>query len=285
MALKAKKPEKKDNRLKMLLYGNHGSGKSHFCCDIPRTYFIDTESIDQYSQFVDMLHSKDSAFVTMHDLSEVINEVVSLLKEKHDYRTLVIDSLSVLYTNMCNKEYDIVGDQYARNTAKPKRMLMHLADLLTRLDMNIIVTSHQKDKYESIGKDNIVSKVYDIPDKLGYMLGMVARADKIGPINKMNILKTRYKEFETNSWVEMSYKEISSRLGEELFSKESKVVALASPDQVAEIKNMVDVMKIDDAIVSKWLTKSKADSYEEMDSEQIQKCIEYLKNKIINKEI
>lgn len=280
MTLRAKKPEYKENRLKMLLYGNHGTGKSHFCCSIPKAYFIDTEEIDQYSQFIGMLSEKESAFVTINTLEEVIQEVKALLSEKHDFRTLVIDSMSVLYNSMCNTEVAIVGDQYAKNTAKPKRLLSHLASLLNRLDMNVIITSHQKDKYEKTVTQDIVTKIYDVPDKMGYMIGMIARAESQGSKNRIQVTKTRYKEFTTGDWVDLDYKEFVSKLGKDLFERESVKLELATAKQIEELNSLIDLFGIKEEITSKWLTKAKSGSFDEMDKDIIQKCIDSLKEKI-----
>jgi hypothetical protein len=55
---------------------------------------------------------------------------------------------------------------------------------------------------------------------------------------------------------------------------------MASPEQVAEIQHLLEVVKIDPEEVSRWFTKADVDSFDEMTSDTIQKCITFVSKKI-----
>ena len=54
MALKGKKPQPKDRRLKLFMYGEAGVGKTTAACQLPKPYIIDTErGTDNYADLID----------------------------------------------------------------------------------------------------------------------------------------------------------------------------------------------------------------------------------------
>lgn len=163
MALRAKPPVLEPNRFRALIYGNTGVGKTHFVASMPNVYYIDTEGMSKYKKFVDMLKENKSFLIQLFDLQEIINEVKELISVKHDYKTLVIDSISIPCAHLANLEVDRLvkktpsseGTEFGANLAKVKRLIFQLGILLSRLDMNVIVTAHEKTKYEKsieIGK-------------------------------------------------------------------------------------------------------------------------------------
>ena len=53
MALKGKKPEQKEKRLKMFIFGAAGIGKTTAAIQFPQNYIIDTEKgTDYYSNII-----------------------------------------------------------------------------------------------------------------------------------------------------------------------------------------------------------------------------------------
>src|SRR6185312_13084296 len=130
MVLRAKKPELQPNRFRGLIYGDKGVGKTHFVLSMPSVYYIDTEGASKYKRFVEMLNQNNSDVVEIFDLQEIINEVKELLTIKHNYKTLVIDSISVPCAHLANLEVDRLtkkapgteGTEFGANLAKVKRL-------------------------------------------------------------------------------------------------------------------------------------------------------------------
>lgn len=291
MALRAKEPIEQPNRFRALVYGGEGAGKSHFSLSIPQVYYIDTENVMKYPHFRKMLKDNKGKVAEIVDLEEIINEVKELLNTKHDYKTLVIDSVTFPYTNLGNLEVerlikgkvDKEGTEFGANMAKPKRLAFHLAMLLTRLDMNVIVIAHEKIKYS---KGEEVGKMADISEKMGYSLGAILRIQKQGQTRKLYVEKSRYDEFGQNEVFDIGntktagYDFLKGIFGEENFLRESVVEILATPEQINELNRLIQILNYPEEKVQKWLSASKSNSLDEMKTEHIQKCIDLLKNQV-----
>jgi hypothetical protein len=290
MALRARKPEIKEARLKTILYANAGVGKTHFCCSIPETYYIDTEGMEDYPHLVNMLKKNGGEIVYLTDIEEIIKEVKELLSVKHQFKTLIIDSISFPYAWLAQTEAERLmkktpgseGTDYGANLAKAKRLVFKLGMLLSKLDMNVIVVSHEKAKFVE-NKD--AGKTFDISDKLAYSLGSVWNMRLQGRSRKLFVEKSRYAELQTNDLLDFDngYEVIKNLFGESIFLKASKAEKLATKEQVHEIERLIDLLKIPEETYQKWKNKAKSETWSDMPYDAIEKCIEHL-NKIVKGE-
>ncbi len=285
MALRAKKPEVTLPRLKTLLFASEGVGKTHFCCSFPDTYYIDTEGLEDYPQFSNMIRDNNGDLVYLNDLEEIIKEVKELLSVKHNYKTLVIDSLSFPYAWLAQMEVDrlskkgIEGTEFGANLAKGKRLTFQLGILLSRLDMNIIVVAHERVKYE---KSVEVGTTYDITDKMAYSLGSVWNLKLLGGKRKLFIKKSRYSELKAGDSLDFDegYETIKNIFGEAIFKRESEIKELASNDQIMEIKRLIDVLHLPEDRINKLLTNAKATTLEEIEKSYMDKLIKSMQKTI-----
>lgn len=55
---------------------------------------------------------------------------------------------------------------------------------------------------------------------------------------------------------------------------------LATADQVREIKGLLNVVRLPEGLVDKWLAKAKADRWEDMPAAAMKNCIKYLKDRL-----
>lgn len=287
MTLRAKKPIVNKPRFKALLYSNTGVGKTHFCCSFPNTYYIDTEGVEDYTHFVKMIVDNKGDIIVLKDLTEIIAEVKTLLSVKHDYKTLVIDSLSFpcgLLSNLeaerlAKKAKDSEGTEFGANLAKGKRLTFHLGILLSRLDMNVIVTSHEKTRYVQGAE---VGKTYDINEKMAYSLGTILHLRQQGASKKAFIEKSRYPQLPTGSIIDFDdgYKVITDAFGKEIFTNDAKPEVLATSEQVTELKRLISDLNITDENVQKLLIKADSQRIEEIQTDTIQKYIDSLKARV-----
>jgi hypothetical protein len=65
-----------------------------------------------------------------------------------------------------------------------------------------------------------------------------------------------------------------------MLEKEAQAVALARPDQVREIKDLLSIVRLPEGTVEKWLAKAGVDEWEDMPGDLIGRCIEYVKNRL-----
>ncbi|HLA58581.1 MAG TPA: AAA family ATPase [Puia sp.] len=283
MALRAKKPEVKDARLKVLLYADKGVGKTHFCCSFPDAYYIDTEGLEDYPHLVGMLETNGGQIVYLNEISEIIKEVTELLSTKHSFKTLIIDSISFPYAwlaqaeseRLAKKSPNTEGTEFGANLAKAKRLTFQLGILLSRLDMNVIVVAHEKQKFID-NKD--AGKTFDINDKLAYSLGAVWNLKLLGKRRKLFVEKSRYSELNTGDFIDFDegYEVIKGLYGEHIFIREVNMEKLATPQQIKELTRLLDLLKINEEAVGKLLTNAKAATMEQMTESFAQKAIDKL---------
>ena len=113
MPLLAQPPEELQTRLKLFMYGEPGVGKTMAAIQFPYSYIIDGErGTDHYGEVIKQSHSV--VFKTTSP-SDVIDQVRALLSEEHPYRTLVIDPISTIYSDLLDQCEQRVGDQNARH--------------------------------------------------------------------------------------------------------------------------------------------------------------------------
>lgn len=288
MALRAKKPEFKQERFKVLLYSEPGVGKTHFCCSFPDSYYIDTENLEDNKHFVEMLRANNSDHIRLNELSDIIKEVKELLSTKHNYKTLIIDSLSfpngalaaLEAERLHNKTPSNEGTEFGANVAKGKRLTFQLGILLSRLDMNVIVTSHQKAKFL---KSEQIGDTYDINDKMEYALGSAFQMKLMGSSRRAFIAKSRNPGFVKGTTIdfENGYEIVKNVYGEEVFKRESTAEVLATSEQLSSLNHLIQTLKYPEEETQKWLIKAGAQSFDEMNTALIQRCIDFLKEKLL----
>ncbi len=278
MPLRAKKPQDIKKRLKLFMYGPAKVGKTTACIQFPNTYLIDTEDGAVNTKYVEILNKNNSAVFQTSDFDEMVKEINALLTEKHDYKTLVIDPLTIVYNDLIEKAEKKVGSEYGRHYGEANKQMKHLMNLLLRLDMNVIITSHSKNEY---GKDLcILGQTFDCYKKLDYLFDLILEIKKQGDSRYAYIKGSRLIGFQESATFEFSYEEMTKRHGKEIIEKQSTPEILASKEQVQEINNFIKLLSIPDETIVKWLKKAKANDFYEMNQLDIQKCIDHLKSKI-----
>jgi len=278
MPLKGKKPTYRDKRFKALFYGNTGVGKTTAAIQFPTPYLIDTEDGAQNNKYVDLINERNGASLQAQDFTEILNEVKTLATEHHDYKTLIIDPLTIVYNNLVDYYESKVGSDFGRHYTHANKDMKRLLSWILRLDMNVVITSHAKNEYGD--KMNVLGHVPDCYKKLDYLFDLVIEVKKYGSKRVGIVKKTRIEGFKEDETFEFSYKTIAQKYGSDNLEKQSEALDLASEEQVKEIKKYIELMKIPVDVYEKWLTKANVETFEEMDSDKIQKCIDMLKEKI-----
>lgn len=284
MALRAVKPATVQKRLKALFYGNSGAGKTTAAINFPRPYLIDTEKGSTNDQYVKTLTKNGGVVFHTGDFDELMQEVKSLLTEKHEYKTLIIDPLTTLYADLLEKsaskrisKLDPDGTSYGGHYAEANKKIKHLLNLLVRLDMNVIITSHAKNEYGS--NMAVLGQTFDCYKKLDYLFDLVFEVQKRGKERIGFIKKTRIESFPDGETFPFSYDEIAERYGREVLERDAVAEKLASSEQVGRLKVLIDLYKEPEEVVQKWLDKANAETLDEMNESIIIKLITHMENK------
>lgn len=276
--LKGIQPKKIEKRLKALFYGNAGVGKTTAAIHFPKPYLIDTEKGSENDSYIDILERGEGAVFQTSCFDELITEVKTLLTVEHPYKTLVIDPMTIVYNDLLDKAALKVGTEFGRHYGEANKKMKHLCNLLLRLDMNVIITSHAKNEY---GQNlSVLGSTYDCYKKLDYIFDLVFEIQKRGKERVGLVKKTRIQSFQDDETFPFSYDEIAERYGRKNLEKNAVAEKLATEEQVEELTKLVDLLKVDEEIITKWLKKADSECFEEMESSSIEKCIEHLKSKL-----
>lgn len=282
MALRGKKPEAIQKRMKALFYGKAGVGKTTASIQFPRPYLIDTEKGAENDQYVKMLQDAGGAYFFTRDPQDLITEVTALLSEKHQYQTVIIDPLTPIYDALIEKGMELKGDEFGRYKTVSDPVVKHLLSLLVRLDMNVIITSHAKDRWvrskDSRGKDVATQDgiTFDCYPKLDYLFDLVFEVSKRGNDRVGIVRKTRMQSFPEGEIFPFCYNEIANRYGRDTLERDATPEVLATAEQVQNLQAMLDARKDGTELLEKWLDKAGAASLSELPADAAQKCIDYL---------
>ena len=278
MSLKFKKPEIKQQRLKAMFYGEMGTGKSTCACQFPFTAYIDTEDTASKKKYAKAISDNNGQVLATGDFDEILSQVKELMSTKHDFKTLVIDSLTIPYDNLQADCERVVGNEFGRHVTAANKKMKLLVNLLLRIDMNVIVTCQAKKEYGN--NMSVIGQTYSCYNRLGYMFDLVfetqIRGDKYYAVTK----KSRIDEFPMNESFIFNYEEVIKRYGAQCIEKDVVPQELASKKQVDEVLRLIDLFKIPEETYMKWTEKHNAESFDELSSEVIEKIIDHLKSKI-----
>jgi hypothetical protein len=277
------------SRPKILIYGRPGAGKTWTALDFPSVYYIDTEGGADLGHYVAKLDASGGMYLGpeqgSQSLDTIIDQVKALASEDHDFRTLVIDSITKPFDVEIAQEAERLGkaNQYGADKKPAVAKMRQLVMWLGKIDMNVILVSHAKDEYglDSKGNREVIGETFAAWDKLEYELHLCLNIQKLTAHKRIaKVRKTRLLGFPDGTAFDWSYDEFAERFGRELLEKKADQIVLATPEQVAEINRLLNVVKLPDDQVGKWFTAAGVSSFDEMDIEKAEKIVTYLKEKL-----
>lgn len=272
---------------KVLIYGLPGVGKTWTSMDFPSVYYIDTEGGANLTHYTDKLKKSGGVYFGpdegAQDFKEVIYQVKALATEEHPYKTLVIDSVSKIFNTVIANEAARLGsaDQYGASKKPAVSYTRQLINWLDRLDMNVILIAHQKPLWgiDAKGQRAEIGTTFDAYDKLEYELHLCLNITKEGDSRKARVRKTRLQGFPDGLAFEWSYPKFAELYGKDVMEKKSEAIKLATEAQIKEFNTLLETIKVAEDWQEKCLTKFKAAKIEELDSDKLDKMIEFLKGK------
>ena len=236
-------------RVKMMMFGAPSTGKTWLALDFPNVYYIDTEGGANKPQYLDKLRKSNGVYLGTDQgsncYSDVVSQVESLATEKHDYKTLVIDSISYLDMLEIAKEKKRLlesneKDAYGASKKPAIACSRQLFLWLSRIDMNVILIAHEIGKYENGEQIDI------IPDgwvKWEHMLELSIRTYKLGSDDfKATVKKSREAGFQPLTSFNLAFDIFVDKFGRERIGAEVKQIILATPEQLEKINSLLEVV-------------------------------------------
>lgn len=288
--LKAVPPKAAEpSKPKILIFGKPGVGKTWGALDFPSVFYIDTEGGADLAHYTDKLERAGGVYLGPEQGSlsfeTVMEQVQALATEQHHYRTLVIDSISKLFNMEIANEAERLGDKDAFGASKKPAVayMRRLTSWLQRIDMNVIMIGHEKPLWglDKTGQRSEIGVTFDCWDKLEYELHLCLNIIKAGPTRLAKVGKSRLTGFPEASSFPWSYDEFAERYGKDVIEKEAKQIVLASPEQIAEMNKLLEVVKVADDWQEKVFKKAGVEAWADMDADKLDKCIASLKERIV----
>jgi len=137
---------------KIIIYGRNGIGKSRFAMFAPNPIFLDLDK--NLAQYKVVTNESEGIHCPLETFQQVLDFLSLLINEPHDFKTVVIDSISsldVLIENQIKKERNVASLtdlQYGKGYEYAKVLWHQIRDKLQFLwekrKMMIILTGHDQ---------------------------------------------------------------------------------------------------------------------------------------------
>jgi hypothetical protein len=281
VALRGKKPEERPQRIKCLLSGPAGVGKTTTTIKaFPRPYVIDTEKGSVH--YGDIIEAAGGAVFESQDINEILNEVRELIVSDHPYLTVVIDPITTVYHLLGDEGEKKVGTEFHKHYKQyADKFIRRLMTLLTQVDMNVVVTAHSKNLWgkDKDGNPTIIGETYDGYGKLEYAFDLYLQLtrDRATGQRSVWVEKTRMAEFPDRSRFELTYDELVKRFGKERLERGAATVTMATKEQAERFTALLKRFSEEEV---KKLGIDKAmkgyDDAADMPGEKITKAIEFM---------
>ena len=282
--------------LKGVLFGLPGSGKSWTALSFEKAYLIDVEHGASLPQYTEKLLQSGGAYMGPNegstDFDTVISQIIALSTEPHNFRTVIIDSISKLFDLEVARETERLGSKVAfGNDKKPAVMKMRrLVSWIGRLPLNCWLICHETSSWgvDGTGQRSEIGKKPSIWDGLIYELDLCLQVRAHSAKRRDAVVfKSRLSGFPINDVIilqengkDVSYDAISSRYGKDYLEAIHNPITLATAEQTDILKKLFERLQLSDEQIGKALAKRGAESIEELNADEAESIIIELKKRI-----
>ena len=148
--LKATAPDLTDpGHIKCVIFGKSGVGKTWLALNFPKPFYIDTEGGARLRHYQEKLIAAGGGYYGAkngaNDLDNIIDQISALATEKHEYKTLIIDSITKPWITTITNEQERLGDKDVFGASKKPAVakMRRIINWIGRLDMNVFMIAHE----------------------------------------------------------------------------------------------------------------------------------------------
>jgi len=276
-----------EKRVKLLLWGDSGAGKTTLALQFPKPVVIDLErGTDLYGDEFKFKVVKTS------DADDVMGAVEWLLTHPHNDLTLVIDPITIYWDALQRKWSEIFlrrnkgskgyrfefYDLQVRDWMTIKAEFKEFVRKLIALDMNVVVTARQKVLYSDTGFMKAVGETFDGEKSLPYLFDTIVRLYRDGQGRFMGeCLKDRSNKLPSGEF-EVSYDLFERLFGRENLVREARPISFATDEQKAQIRDFIEQFDITPEQVAQRLAAYGAADLDDLTEENAHLIIEKFKS-------
>lgn len=276
---------------KILIFGKPKTGKTQTSCDFPKVYYIDVERGADFNEYRKRLAAAGGAYFGpeqgSRDAKALLEEIDALATEDHDYRTVVIDSLSYLVDMLTVNEEERLKKAgiplaFGNEKKESARFQRQLRNRLEKLDMNVILICHEKDLW---AKGEVTGTTFDAMPKWLHDLSFGFRITKFGTgpkaLYEATVVATRDQtKFTDGETFEWSYKAFAEHFGRDVIEAKGKKFEPITKTELELLMKLLALLNIPTEEIERMLNKVSADELSELSREHAQKWIKSLQTKL-----
>lgn len=284
--MSAKKNQPAD-RMIALIVAPSGAGKTLFGVNIGDAIHYDSDIGGGATYAKARIKANGSDLVTVNNYPELLADLRRRTAQGKLKKNIIIDHVTSLHQEAVLRHNPEMLDDFGRSGNKATAEWRKIREFAKTFDCNLYAFAHVKGKWKDQklvgetadgaknieGDVSVVLHVYPQEDQNGNQIfPSIAKVKKWRrlPDDPRGAVPPQF-PFEVDKFIEIA--------GDDVTRKQEKV-DVATAEQVNEIVELLDKVKIDPALLNKWHTKAGTETWGEMTKDTLQACIDYIKKQI-----
>ncbi|MBF0342785.1 MAG: AAA family ATPase [Nitrospirae bacterium] len=280
----------KEQRIKLFLWGDSGVGKTTLALQFPAPVVIDLEAGTT-------LYGGIYSFEVLHSNTpdEIMGAIDWLLQNKHPYKTLVIDPVTVYWDSLQKKYSDIFllrnkqskGYKHEFYDFQPKDWLTIKSELkefirkLMMLDMNVVVIAREKPQYKEGSIMVAMGETFDGEKSLPYMFDTIVRLSVRDGRRIGTCLKDRSNKLPAS--FEVSYSFFENLFGKDSLNRSVKKSGLITTEQKSRLQFLLEQFKLSREQIYERLSAYGAETIDDLEQEKAALILSKLETALANR--